>query len=381
MRRYVPRRRAWLAVAALPIIGLALGLIAPGAPSAIEIGGLDQSQPRFLASQYTLNQSTLWSVAADDLDGDRELIADIPHAPGWDIHGATSPNGDAAALLVVPPHGWDPSLHASLTLATHDSVRRLAGGLDLGGGLVWSDDGRHIAVRRNHIDETGGASIPQLLVLNADDGVVAARYQSPDGADLFPVALRGDRLWAASITSNGTTLLTLSIDRGAAAARATVAEQRRIASGWTREWTLSPAADMIAFTRLDGLDLSVHVVWLHQGRSDDSLVFSSPGAAPAIRAALSPTAASAAGGAPDSAAPAWRPDGGLSVGAWNADREPGFTLPISWDPSGRWLAVRSFSGDGPRQPGQERAAVIAPDGARAVSADEDLRLLGWWSPR
>ena len=56
----------------------------------------------------------------------------------------------------------------------------------------------------------------------------------------------------------------------------------------------------------------------------------------------------------------------------------GFDLPVGWSPDGAYLALRTFDGTGPGNPGAEGVALLGPDGASQVVAGDGLRILGWW---
>ena len=100
------------------------------------------------------------------------------------------------------------------------------------------------------------------------------------------------------------------------------------------------------------------------------------------------TGAAAGGG---SASPVWHPDGTLhagrfgggggeigTAGASAAPAGAGFELPLGWSPDGAWLALRTFGGAGPGDPGAQGLAVLGPDGASRALTGDGLRILGWW---
>lgn len=360
------RRRAvrWLALLALPVIGLLLGLITPVGTTELEFGQRDRQPPRLLAGEFHDTHSTLWLVPADDLNGKRTRLADVPHAPGWDLEAMPAPHAPIAAVLSLPPSGWEPRTQAVLDLISEGDIRRMATGLDLMAGAIWSDDGRHLLVRRGD----------SLLILDTGTGRPSAQWTPAGLGSPYAVAMRGTTVWATTIDAWGTSLIELAVNEGVIS----VESRTRIADGITRDWTLSPDANLLAFGAQSGTDLAVRVTSLIDGASDPPLLLSSA-SDQAMRIAVSDVSAS--GGIPDSASPVWRSDGGLHFGSWNAEApDPsGFTLPISWDAGGEWLALRSFSGTGPGHPGTERAAVRSPAGEVAHANDENLRLFGWWS--
>ena len=352
----------WALLLVLPLVGLMLGLVTPGSTIEIEFGQRDGGPPRLLAAEFHDTWSTLWLVSADDLDGSRTRLADVPHAPGWDVEAATAPNKSVAAVLSLPPGSWDPKTQAALDLVTERGARRLATGLDLTGGVVWSDDGEHLLTRRGN----------SLLALAAETGEELGRWSPSGVSGPYGVAMRDNRIWVATIDVWGTTLVELELSNGRVAVRG----QTRIADGATRDWALSADRSLLAFSVQRGLDLSVRVTPVAGEQPDEGLLLSS---ASGSAARMSVADASAGDGIPNSASPVWRTDGGLHFGSWTeSDDRNGFALPLSWDSGGDWLALRSFSGTGPRNPGEERAAVQAPDGSLSTSVDDNLRLFGWW---
>ena len=205
------RRRLviWLLLIVLPVVGLLLGLFVPRAGTTIEFGSgslfessSGEISPVFLASEYHDTYTTLWLANAHDPDK-RSRLADIPHAPGWDIEASVNPIQPAVAVLAIPPGGWDPASHASLLVISKDGVRHLATNLELRGGLLWSDDGRHLVAQRAGI----------VLVLDASSGAVVAEWKPTRTHSAHPVAMTNDTLWVATLHSSGT------VDRGSSAHR------------------------------------------------------------------------------------------------------------------------------------------------------------------
>ena len=362
--RQLARRLAtrWALLLVLPLVGLTLGLVMPAAPIEIEFGQRDGGPPRLLASEFHDTWSTLWLVSADDLDGSRTRLADVPHAPGWDVEAATAPNRPVAAVLSLPPGSWDPQTQAALDLVTERGARRLATGLDLKGGVVWSEDGKHLLTRRGN----------SLLALAAETGEELGRWSTAGVSVPYGVAMRANRIWAVTIDAWGSTLAELELRDGQVA----VLGRTRISDGATRDWALSTDRSLLAFSVQRGVDLSVRVTALADTQRDEALLLSSASGS-SVRMAVSDVAAG--DGIPNSASPVWRSDGGLQFGTWiDAEEGNGFVLPLSWDADGDWLAMRTFSGSGPRDPGEERAAVRGPNGSLSTTEDHNLRLFGWW---
>ena len=254
--RFKPRGRRrlviWLLLIVLPVVGLLLGLFVPRAGTTIEFGSgslfessSGEISPVFLASEYHDTYTTLWLANAHDPDK-RSRLADIPHAPGWDIEASVNPIQPAVAVLAIPPGGWDPASHASLLVISQDGVRHLATNLELRGGLLWSDDGRHLVAQRAGI----------VLVLDASSGTVVADWKPTRTHSAHPVAMTNDTLWVATLQSSGTAIAEVQLTESGPV----TVERVKLSDGVTRDWTLSPDGSRLAFTEQRGLDLRVRVV-------------------------------------------------------------------------------------------------------------------------
>ena len=300
-------------------------------------------EPRLLASAYEATRSRLVLIDPEQPNGPWAELAAIEHAEGWDVEGVVAPSGGAAALLALPPGRSQPRSEAVLWLITADGRQILATGLDLYAGLAFSDDGERIAVARNANAQNAGSL---LEVLRAADGTLAARYESDVPTALYPIGLRGERLWAAALEPSGWALWALTIGADGEMSR----EQRwSLGRASQRRWTISPAGDELAMEVREGSAFRVAVRSLD---GQDRLIA-------------------------NAAAPAWRPDGELTVGRWGG--QGGFTLPIAWDAAGRWLAVTAYDGRGPGDAGQARLGIVgAQRGLQRIERAE-LYAIGWWT--
>ena len=364
----------WPALVLTLATGILLGLFVPRPATTIEFGSkslLDQSdahtEPQFVASEYHETFTTLWLRSAGDPSDPGVRIVDIPHAKGWDIEAEVAPGSDEIAVLAMPPNGWDPARHASLLLIdiprqtdknNDPPISELAKGLDLRAGVVWSDDAHHLLVRRDG----------RIDVLDAKDGRAVAAWAAANPDSAQPIAMRSNTVWLAQF-ERGTSFVTqLRLGEDGL----TPESQTRISSSPTRDWALSPDSTQIAFTELDGADLRVRVMPL----TDDGKRFVSSHWAYAIDRESFVASAS----------PVWRADGTLDVGTWldssgSGDLEDpiaGFTLPLAWDGSEQWLAMRSLSGSGPRAVTDERLAIRGPTGER-VEVAAGIKFVGWWT--
>ena len=347
-------------------IAIVLGLLAPPASS----GSGDARaaiNPQLIVSQFSDAESTLWLVDPADPTQRQRLFA-LPHAPGWAVAGATSPDGDRLALLVVPAGAGDPDASARLLLSDGGTPTTLAEGLDLRGGLVWSADGAQILARRGE-GAGDGRRVTAIVSVDVESGVerTLLRWDAP-GA-VYPLGRpAGGPSYAVSVGSGGSQLLTIEGD---------AVTTRPLSPDVTRDWAISPDGERLAFTEQQGLALRVMVASLQDA---------------VLAAAQAPPEETDAGTPGGSASPAWRADGELSVGrfdgpatiataragdAGEGPAEGGFQLPASWSPDGAYLALRVFDGAGPGAPGAESVAVAAGEMLRPVTGP-DLRIIGWW---
>lgn len=355
--------RARLIVAAailLAVAALVLGLVLPPERTSGSRNALSAGDPQLLISAYEEEESTLWLVDPDDPNL-RQPLFPVPHAPGWAIEGAVSPGGDRVALLVVPADGGDPDFDAQLLISEGGAPRPLAEGLDLRGGVVWTADGAELLTRRRLDPERPAFA---LVAIDAAIGGERTLHEQHDGAALYPIGRPiGGPVYAVVVGAGGSDLLRLGAETAS----------ERLSRTVTRDWTLSPDGRELAFTEQRGLALRVMVA-----RLDD---------AESIRVAQ----ATPVGGDAGSAAPAWSPNGELSVGRFrdlaaarpavaSGEQPPAswFSLPLGWSADGAHLAMRSFDGTGPGAPGRETLTVRGPSGPPLPIGDTSLRFLGWW---
>ena len=362
----IPRRfQVLAAAAALAAAALALGVIAPPASSgsgdARSAGG-----PHLLVSIYADAESTLWLVDPAD-PSRRQALFPLAHATGWAPAGAVSPAGGIMALLVVPPGARDPATDTLLLLSDGGPPRVVARGLDLRGGLAWSSDGAELFARRT-LPAADGSRRFRLVAFDLGGGASSERtlLERDDVGGLYPVGRAGDGpAYAVAVGAGGSALIAIDGD-GATS-------ERPLSPGVTREWSLSPGGTRLAYTEQLGTSLRVMLLDLD---------------GPELRTAQATGSAPASGG---SASPVWHPDGTLHAGHFSggdgeirtagadpAGAPPGFDLPLGWSPDGAYLALRTFAGAGPGDPGAQGLAVLGPDGASRALTDEGLAILGWW---
>ena len=250
-----------------------------------------------------------------------------------------------------------PATQTALEILTRDSRVRIADQLDLGGGVAWSDDSRHLLVRA----QAGDAH--RLLLLDAETGAPLAMHEGAPGIALFPAAMIGGSAWAAEIGPEGSSLVELVREDGA------LSERRRIhlSDGATRDWAISPDASAVAYGIQSGGRLSVAIKSL--GGDPAAAAVRVGGAADAAVLSERMPLASAA-------SPVWISNDDLAVARW--PDPDGFSAPIAARAESGHLAVRFFSGSEPADRGAETAAVFDADGGLARSSDPDRRIIGWW---
>lgn len=356
------RRRRVLALSVVSlflIVGVLLGLVVPSQDNTIELGGASlfpdrqsDDAPIVVASEYHETYTTLWLLDARDPSAQQQRLVNIPHAPGWDIESAAANDQRAIAVLAIPPDGWDPQSDAALMRVDQSGVTQLASGLNLRGGVRWSDDDERLIVHN------GG----QLAVLDADDGRQLGSWATDRAAVVVEsIAMRGDSLWVAMVGADGTSVLRLQLAGG----ELVELQRVHVSETSTRDWSLSPDGAALAFSEQRGAELSVRVVQLAD-QSENHRVSAEWSASIPSSPIASP-----------SASPVWRPDGELDYGVWSPSGGE-FSLPLSWHADGEWLAMRLLQGDGPGAVESEQLALQGADGS-VVRAPDGLRFVGWWA--
>ena len=315
-----PAPRLIVALAlSLALFALLLGVaFPPSPPNAGAIVSEAGGGPQLLVSEFADRQSTLWLVDPK-APSDRHSFLQIDHAAGWEISGAVSPAGGPLAgprlaFVVLEPGRQDAETEGSLYVSDGGPPRLLLEGVDLRGGVTWSQDGESILVREVRIDQRGVRSY-SVVEVRVSDGR-ATRYQ-PDRAasdDLFNLHVvgrpSGGPLYAALIGRGGTKIVELGIE-GAGADGAV-----RISMGLTREWALSPDGAELAFTEQNGLRMQVRTATLDGAERERPTMRAATKSAQALLDEAEIEASDLGGSGMGSASPLWGPDGALRVGVF-----------------------------------------------------------------
>ena len=378
----VPTRWLLLTAVAAGALALALGLTfglrgqasdTPGVSGRLQ-SLLQAAGPLVVFSEFGEEADTLWAANPDD-PADRFQLGRVSHAFGYGITPALSPDGKHVAYTVLPADGASAELWSLDTASGKNS--RLAQGVDLMTGPVWSPASDAVVVRRGVWSEGGSASVQLVRVqMNGAEAQVASAE-----ADLYPIDFSPDgaRFYYAVVTSTGTELAQAPAAGGGPAQ--TVAH---LSDGFSRDWRLSP----------DGTQLA----YLGQAPHNAGVAF----VVQVLDLQTRQVAAPLAGAGAALFNPLWERDGLLTVGRVDGGGAPvgiamsgvdagppaqsllrqaggrGFDVPLSWSPDGVHLAVRSFQGSSAANPGPSYVEVLASDGGRQrLSPLSDVIIAGW----
>ncbi len=325
---------------------------------------------QFLYAEFGSSVDTIWKASAND-PAQRRAVLRVKHASEYGIvSAAISADGRSLAYNVLPPETRSPTPDSPADLwvaglGGDGRAIRVAGAVDLLVRPLWSPAADGLVVRRS-----GPAGY--TLILARIDGHETTLTVSADAA-LFPVAYGpGGVLYYVKLSQRGSVLYAL--DPGTAAERFVA----RLSDDLTRDWTLSPAGDKLAYLALNVTRENV---------ASRALVLD------LAAARVTPLAVDG-----DAFAPAWRGSSeDLTVGRVAPGRgaaalrigdaqpplpapERGFDVPAAWSPSGARLAVRSFDGASAAAPGNSTVTLVAPGGARTKVASGEVTFIGWISP-
>jgi Tol biopolymer transport system component len=349
-------------VAMLLVAGTALALAAacgrtmpaaPGQPSLVhEFAVLSSDDGR---------TQTLWLTDSSDPTA-RRPIWSFMHSPQWSGGAEVSPDGRSIVYTVLPDAARDPDHEAELHIVDigKRQAQTLATGIDLRSTLVWSKDGQSISYQRFE-----GPREDLLLQARGGGEETVVAIAGP-GERLLPISVRQDETLAVLYSSNGATLERLQ--------SGTLEPLRQLSNGdATRDFALSPDGKQLAYLTTDSSDGS----GLSRGRVvavDGSTARELPGSWGEIVGVSWDARGRLVAGSTGSAA-------GLHLA--NGERLPvsnraGFLQPLSWSPSGRFLALRAFSGQSGSQPGSASDEILTSDGHLLPLADSgNVRFIGW----
>ncbi len=245
LRTTAAPRHSGLATWALLALALALLL------SLVAGFFMEQAAPRAAVSsagagervaylEFGRGADSLW-LADPARPADRVLIRRIDHAPDFGALATLAPGGGSLAYTLLPPDTVAPAPDALAELwvaplAGDGEPRLLAGGVDLLVPPVWSADGATVVFRRSRPDfQIAGLD----LVSGAERTLVVSA-----GAALFPVAFAPNgRLLYVALDGDGSRLFAVAAD-GSSELIAPLAD------GLTRDWSLAPAGDRLAYLEL-----------------------------------------------------------------------------------------------------------------------------------
>ncbi len=387
MAQLAAPRRQNIALWVMALVGLAVlsaGTVAALGPapwSRSPIAGVSDNAPAQVAFfEFGFNADTLWILDPND-PASRQAWFTARHAPGFGLVPSLSLNGESAVFTVLAPATLAPSPDAPaqlwlVRLEERSKPRLIGGNFDLLVAAVWSPDGESVVLRRSASKSTTAefellrvsvTDSNEELVVSSPDALFPVGF-APDGSRLYYVALRasGSFLFAAELPSGEQMLLT------------------RLSTSLTRDWTLSPSGDQLAFLALSGA-----------GERITSRAYVLDLATGASQLAGSSNA--------DAFNPTWEPSGNLLLGqlapAETASgmisllvdgNEPiavgltppaaGFDVPLAQSPQGEWIALRSFEGRSAANPGRSVLAVLDTTGNRQLIATGEVTFLGWITP-
>ncbi|MCH7576999.1 MAG: PD40 domain-containing protein [Chloroflexi bacterium] len=395
----------------------------PEAPTPTPLPPLEPSSYRFLYSEFGVEEDLIWSIDPSD-PSDRVQLAAVPHAAGSGITPALAPDGKKIAYNAMPAGGLSSATDAETRILDLESGETVvvAEGVDLRTVPRWSPDGGLLFLRRNlgedvtvilvdlrEPQDDGEKPPPIRTVLRQHESDVQAYTPlgfDPDEATLYFTQLQGG-------TELGSFLGRYAPATGEAVATATaIAEATATASAGTPAPTPSPPptppalpgdvflflSDQIARDLALSPDAS-RVAFLVQGLLEGGFVFRVHIADIGAKQ-VSPLEIVDGLAAGDQLSPIWHPDGDkVSFGQLPSGADPGrvaivslaggevtflpppdqgFDKPLSWSPDGKFLAVKSSSGDSIGNPGLPRLVFVSPAGQRPSAPEgAEFEPVGW----
>jgi hypothetical protein len=342
--------------------------------------------PRVVFAEFGLNEDRIYSAPADNPD-DRTLHATVSHAPGWGLNPALGTAGTLVAYTILPedaaPDRGVPAELWVLDISTRN-LTRLARDADLLAPPVFVDGGSALVYRRSR------GALQELVRVDVASMTREVVHEEQTTFGIFPLGLdRTGHLLFYRLSTEGTDLYTTN-----------GGDTRwlfRASPDIARDWQVAPDGAAVAFlapsVELERAVYRVRVVSL------DTLEDITPADGLDREATNEAMALSLA--ATEQYGPVWLPDGsGVAIGREPALGEPaaavvlgvdgsretlpppeqGFDVPLGWSEDGRYLAVRSFDGQGSAQAGFDTTVIVDRTGSRyPVRVASEVIFLGWYS--
>jgi hypothetical protein len=389
-----------VALAALTLgagVGLTLRSHASGDPSG---GGaldalLSRSHNVIVFSEFGVDSDKIWAANPSD-PGDRVELGTAPHAAGYSIFPALSPDGAYVAYTALGSGAADSTASSTGQLSLLDvqsgSTRVLANDIDLRGAPVWSAKADAVVVRRANGSDAGASNEllrVELTGPSSGSGRSATTTIAAANAGLYAIDFSPDgALYYAALSASGTDLMRAPASgQGAAGAPQPVAH---LSDGIARNCHLSPDGKQLAYLAQEPAGRAT--AFVAQVLNIDNGSVTAPLGADA-GAQFNPiwdntdaiTVGHVSG---DERAALKIPSGGPSAGSGQAATgsplpapASGFDVPLSWSPDGAWLVARAFEGASPADPGPSHVVAIDASGARhQLSPQSDVEVAGWLRP-
>lgn len=281
------------------------------------------------------------SVVRADQPGNVIEVARVPHIDGFATTGSVDARGRYVALAAVDG-GTPLAPAASLVLVDLErgTAERLIAGIEPAQTPLWKADSSGVIVTRAR--QEGDRQLIDVLEV-ALDGAVRLRW-TQDALGVYPVGWRDGRVLAVAIDARGSTLQSEGQD------------VVHLASGFTRDWALSPDGKALAFVEvLPGTEAgyAARVARL-DGEATGSAQALTQGGAAALGAAWGPSGTPAFGAVPRASG------AGAAAGDASAQslRAAGFDVPLAYSPDGDALAVVHWDGTGFEAPGTPTLQLV-----------------------
>lgn len=307
----------------------------------------------------------------------KRLVA--PHASDFGVVPRLAPDGHRFAYNALPKAARAPSADQPAELwladvAKGSSPRRLAGEVDLLVQPLWSPDGQGIVFRRSKPEAQGAAAQYKLFGLSVASGEERLLVASDSAS--FPIAFGKDgSLLYVQLERDGSYLFAYDF------ATSRPAPVSRLSDGLTRDWTLSPDGERLAYLALafTGGEVTSRGFVFELERAVNTPVGQD---VDTFNPVWSATGALVLGHVGD--APGGTGAGVLSLEEGRVRTLPGpavgFDVPISFEPASGGLLVRSFEGRSALAPGRSSLAFVSRDGSRKTITTQEVTFLGWTAP-